>query len=55
MGYSVSMPLLKKANKSAIMTAFSLFPYTDYNDYVWMSDDPDEHGYSKTIKNGIFY
>jgi hypothetical protein len=55
MGYSVSLPLLKKANKEAIMAAFNLFPYTDYNDYLSMSDDPDDHGYSKTIKNGIFY
>lgn len=55
MGYSVSLPLLKKANKEAIMNAFDLFPYTEQKDYIWMSDDPDDHGYSKKLKNGIFY
>lgn len=54
MGYSVALPLLKKANKDAILKAFELFPYKDYEKYIWMSDDPDEHGYSKN-KNGVFY
>lgn len=55
MGYTVSVPLLKKAKKEAIMAAFSLFPYTAYNDYLWMNDNPEDHGYSKSLKNGIFY
>lgn len=55
MGYTVTIPLLKKANKEAIMAAFKLFPYTSYNDYIWMSDDPEDHGYAKNLKNAIFY
>lgn len=54
MGYSVALPLLKKANKDAILKAFELFPYKDYENYIWMSDDPEDHCYSKN-KNGVFY
>lgn len=54
MGYSVALPLLKKANKEAIMKAFELFPYKDYEKYIYMSDDPEDHCYPKN-KNGVFY
>lgn len=54
MGYSVALPLLKKANKEAILKTFELFPYKDYEKYIWMSDDPEDHCYSKN-KNGVFY
>lgn len=40
MVYSVALPLLKKANKEAILNAFELFPYKDYEPYVCMIDDP---------------
>lgn len=55
MGSTVSIPLLKTANKNALIDAFNLFPYPAYEPYIWMSDDPENHVGAKNYRHGIFY
>jgi len=55
MGYTLSLPLLKKSNKAAIMAVLENFLYEDEKQYVWMSDDSEDHSYSVNLNNGIFY
>lgn len=54
MGYTISVPLLKKVNKEAIIEEFDKFPYENEREYVWMNEHADDHSYSVDIKNGIF-